>query len=76
MFSKFLNFVLRTKEKDPALDLDNQETSSPYGKYKSQTVNPVQVSLEGQLEKNYFEKGCLVTFRINDKPVFSTFISK
>ncbi len=59
---------------DP-LDERNQETASPFGKYKSVTVESVKLELEGKLEKNYFEKGCLVTFAINDKTVFSTFVS-
>jgi hypothetical protein len=60
---------------DP-LDERNQETASPYGQHLGFNSEPIKLSLDGQLDVNHFEKGNLVTFTVNDKTVFSKFISK
>lgn len=77
IWTKLSKLLLKTnKETDPALDLNNQETSSPYGKALQGSGEEVRFTLTGQLDTTVFEKGTLVTLTVGDKAVFSKFISK
>lgn len=75
MFEK-LKKLFRPEQTFPELDVNNQDTSSPYGKHINGEVEKIRFTLDGELNTSLFEKGTLVTFTIGDRAVFSKFISR